>query len=80
MPTRSDLPLGVHHTTRRQEDILTLVACGYSDKQVAARLGVSRHTVRTHLDRLFAVSGIHNRTGLVAAWLLSLQRGTTSPS
>jgi len=80
MPTRGDLPLGVQHTTRRQEDILALVACGYSDKQVAVRLGVSRHTVRTHLDRLFAVSGIHNRTGLVAAWLLSPERGTTSPS
>ena len=57
------------HVTRRQAQILDLVASGLSDKEIALRLGLSPRTVQTHLDRLFLEHGLHKRTAAVAAWL-----------
>ncbi|HVS07147.1 MAG TPA: helix-turn-helix transcriptional regulator [Candidatus Dormibacteraeota bacterium] len=55
--------------TRRQEQILALVASGLSDKEIGSRLGVSPRTIQSHLDRLFLQHGFHKRTAAVAAWL-----------
>ena len=63
--------LGNLHMSSRQEAIVQLIATGLSDKQIANRLGVSRHTVRTHLDRLYVKHGFHNRAELLTAWLRS---------
>jgi DNA-binding CsgD family transcriptional regulator len=57
------------HVTRRQAQILDLVASGLSDKEIASRLGLSPRTVQSHLDRLFLQHGFHKRTAAVAAWL-----------
>jgi DNA-binding CsgD family transcriptional regulator len=57
------------HLTSRQADILELVAAGLPDKQIALRLGVSRRTVRTHLEKLFAEHGVRSRAEAVALWL-----------
>jgi DNA-binding CsgD family transcriptional regulator len=57
--------------TGRQADILALVAGGLTDKEIAERLGISRRTVRTHLEKFFARYGQHNRSGAVAYWLRS---------
>jgi DNA-binding NarL/FixJ family response regulator len=56
----------------RQEAIVRLIAAGLSDKQIALRLGMSRHTVRTHIDRLFVKHGLHNRAELLMAWIVSI--------
>lgn len=55
--------------TRRQAEILSLVAAGLSDKEIASRLGVSPRTIQSHMDRLFLQHGFHKRTAAVAAWL-----------
>lgn len=55
--------------TNRQEQILRLIADDLSDHQVASALGLSPHTVRAHLDRIFCQHGIHTRAGAVALWL-----------
>ncbi|MDQ6692006.1 MAG: helix-turn-helix transcriptional regulator [Candidatus Dormibacteraeota bacterium] len=55
--------------TRRQAEIIALVASGLSDKQIATQLGVSPRTIQSHLDRLFLEHGFHKRTVAVAAWL-----------
>jgi DNA-binding CsgD family transcriptional regulator len=62
----------------RQEDVLRLIADGYSDKEIAARLGLRQRTVRTHLERLFARHGVHNRAGVLALWLRSQVVGDVS--
>ena len=59
----------VMHVTRRQAEILALVASGLSDKEIASRLGVSPRTIQSHLYRLFLQHGFHKRTAAVAAWL-----------
>jgi ATP/maltotriose-dependent transcriptional regulator MalT len=46
--------------------VLELVALGLTNGQIAARLVVSRTTVRTHLENVFAKLGVHTRTAAVA--------------
>ena len=55
----------------RQEEVLSLIADGFTDKEIAARLGLRQRTVRTHLERLYARNGLHNRAGALTIWLRS---------
>ena len=53
--------------TAREAQILALLAEGLVNKQIAARLGISRHTVKTHLAALFHKLGVSTRAEAVAA-------------
>lgn len=55
----------------RQHEIVTLIASGYSDKQIALALRVSQRTVRTQLERLYATNGLHCRAQAVLIWAQS---------
>lgn len=55
----------------RQAEIVSLIASGYSDKQIAAALRVSQRTVRTHIERLYAAHGLHSRAQAVLIWATS---------
>jgi DNA-binding CsgD family transcriptional regulator len=57
------------HVSRRQAEILRLVAAGFSDKEIGVELNLSPHTVRSHLHRLYRERGVKNRAEAVAAWL-----------
>jgi DNA-binding CsgD family transcriptional regulator len=57
------------HATPREEEILSLVAYGLLDKEIAHALGVSYRTVRFHLENLFERNGLRTRSGAVAAWM-----------
>jgi DNA-binding NarL/FixJ family response regulator len=48
--------------TRREREILTLVADGLSNADVARRLWVSRQTVKFHLGGVYRKLGVANRT------------------
>ena len=56
------------HLSRRQEQVVRLIADGLTDKEIAVRLGLRERTVRTHLERLYARHGLHNRAGAVSIW------------
>ncbi len=53
--------------TAREAQILALLAEGLVNKQIAARLGISSHTVKTHLAALFHKLGVSTRAEAVAA-------------
>ena len=53
--------------TRREREILALLADGLGNKQIAARLGISTNTVKTHLELLFDKLGASTRTEAVTA-------------
>jgi len=57
--------------SRREAQIVELIALGCEDKEIAARLHISRRTVRTHLERLFGDLGVHSRAAAVAIWVSS---------
>jgi DNA-binding NarL/FixJ family response regulator len=52
--------------TRRQVEIVRLVAEGNSNKVIAYRLGVAEQTVKNHLHRIFGKLGVQDRTSLAA--------------
>jgi len=51
--------------TSREEQVVALVADGLSNRNVAAELGLSEHTVKKYLFRIFEKLGISNRVELV---------------
>jgi DNA-binding NarL/FixJ family response regulator len=52
--------------TNRERQVLGLLADGLGNKQIAARLGISTNTVKTHLELLFDKLGVSSRTEAVA--------------
>jgi NarL family two-component system response regulator LiaR len=51
--------------TPRQREILRLLASGLENKQIARRLGIGVHTVKTHVSRVLAKLGAASRTEAV---------------
>ncbi len=52
--------------TRRELDIVRLIAQGLSDKEVAARLSLSEHTVHRHVSNVLTKLDLPSRTAVVA--------------
>jgi DNA-binding NarL/FixJ family response regulator len=52
--------------TDREEEVLTLLAQGARQKEIALRLSISPKTVGTHIQNLFGKLGVHSRAELVA--------------
>jgi DNA-binding NarL/FixJ family response regulator len=51
--------------TEREREVVTLVATGLSNEDIAARLVVSPHTAKTHVNRAMTKLGAHDRAQLV---------------
>jgi DNA-binding NarL/FixJ family response regulator len=58
--------------SRREAEILQKVAYGATTKEVAHDLGISPHTVKTHLERIFEKLGANDRAQAVA---IAIRRG-----
>ena len=56
---------GENLLTSREEQVVALVADGLSNRNVAAELGLSEHTVKKYLFRIFEKLGISSRVELV---------------
>src|SRR5207247_202871 len=56
-PTAADL-------SNREREVLTLIAEGFSNKEIATRLGVGVRTVETHRERIMRKLNIHSVAGL----------------
>ena len=55
----------VPRLTRRQKDLLRLLAAGHTNAQIARRLGISEGTVRTHLENIYEKLEVSSRTAAV---------------
>jgi DNA-binding CsgD family transcriptional regulator len=55
----------VESLTRREHEIVALVAEGLTNRELAERLCISEATVRTHLTSIFLKLGVTNRLKLV---------------
>jgi predicted ATPase/DNA-binding CsgD family transcriptional regulator len=64
----------VKQLTRREQEIATLVAAGLGNREIAARLFLSKRTVDSHMEHIFTKLGFSSRTQL-ASWVLG--RGTS---
>lgn len=50
----------------REKELLTLLATGATNKQLAQQLFISEATVKTHLVHIYSKLGVDNRTGAIA--------------
>ncbi|HWC22540.1 MAG TPA: response regulator transcription factor [Flexivirga sp.] len=51
--------------TPREREVLTLIASGMSNRDIAGHLFVSEGTVKTHINNLFAKAGVRDRAAAV---------------
>jgi DNA-binding NarL/FixJ family response regulator len=63
--TASTEILGAPRLTLREQQVVTLVAEGLSNKAIAIRLGVSTRTVEGHVNHVFTKLALESRTELV---------------
>jgi DNA-binding CsgD family transcriptional regulator len=52
--------------TRREVEVLALAATGKSNREIAAELNISEHTVRRHLQNIFGKLDLTSRTAAAA--------------
>jgi DNA-binding NarL/FixJ family response regulator len=52
--------------TQREMEILGLIARGLTNAEIAERLFLSSHTVKTHINRIFAKTGSRDRVAAIA--------------
>jgi DNA-binding CsgD family transcriptional regulator len=50
----------------REREIARMIACGYTNKTIAAVLDISAWTVGTHLRRIYGKLEVHSRGAMVA--------------
>ena len=58
------------HLTAREREVLRLVALGQGNKEIAAQLNVSEHTVKFHVSSVLAKLGARSRTEAVTIGIL----------
>lgn len=73
---------GIPLLTKREEQITRLAAEGLPNLEISSKLGVSAHTVKNHLFRIYEKLGISSRVELVLYALSSRDapRGGNNPS
>ena len=62
--------------SERQNQVLRLVALGYTEREIGQKLGLARHTVKNHLSDIRAKLGRLNRVELaLLAWGIRVVKG-----
>ena len=64
--------------TSRERELLAALANGWSNLQIAARIGISRNTVKYHLKNLYDKLGVNNRASAVALYMTKSVRAASS--
>jgi DNA-binding NarL/FixJ family response regulator len=72
-PGSSNLPVGwntpqplLEPLTERELEVLALIAAGFSNPEIAARLYLSVNTMRAHTSNIFRKLDVHNRVQAAA--------------
>lgn len=56
---------GAPPLTSRQRQLVSLIAAGLTNRQIARHLGLSEHTVRKHVENIFERLQVDSRTAAV---------------
>lgn len=63
--SRAACPLGL---SSREAEIMSLIAEGHSNGQIAARLVLAEKTVKNHVNRIYAKLGADSRATAILRW------------
>ena len=55
--------------TKREQEVLSWVALGKTNAEIATILSLAPSTVRKHLENVYAKLGVHTRTAAVTRFL-----------
>lgn len=64
--TEAAAPADVGLLSARELEVLSQIAVGHSNQQIAEQLFISLHTVKTHVRRIYSKLGVERRTQAVA--------------
>jgi DNA-binding NarL/FixJ family response regulator len=78
-PDRDNLPMSdqLAVLTNREREVLSLIGAGLSNDDIAAHLVLSSHTAKTHVKRIMAKLGVHDRVQLV---MIAYETGLVRPA
>lgn len=63
--------------SKREEEVLQLIAEGYTNSEIAGQLFLSNHTVNTHRRNIMNKLGVNNTAGIV---MYAVREGLVSPN
>ena len=63
--SRTARPLGL---SLREAEIMSLIAEGHSNGEIAARLVLAEKTVKNHVNRIYAKLGADSRAAAIVQW------------
>jgi DNA-binding NarL/FixJ family response regulator len=69
-------PNGINLLSKREADVVRCLAEGLTNREIADRLGLSQHTIKNHLFRIFDKLGVSNRIELM---FMTLSQGAAPP-
>ena len=76
--SRDVRPLGL---SSREAEIMSLIAEGHSNGEIAARLVLAEKTVKNHVNRIYAKLGAESRAAAIVCWTeASNGPGVTAPA
>ncbi len=55
--------------SKKEHAVLTLIACGFTDKQVASKLKISIRTVQSHMTTIMLKLNARNRVNAVVIYM-----------
>ncbi|MFE5871420.1 LuxR C-terminal-related transcriptional regulator [Streptomyces roseifaciens] len=76
--TRSTAPLpepAQYALSRREEEVMDLIAAGMTNAEIAATCFISEKTVKNHINRIFTKLQTENRSQAIALWLGTARGG-----
>jgi len=75
-PPPSERPAALEELTRRELEVLRLIASGLSNDGIARKLVLGNATIKTHVARIFAKLDLHDRAQAV---VLAYETGLVTP-
>jgi DNA-binding CsgD family transcriptional regulator len=72
--------ISLDRLTEAERRVLQLVALHYTTGEIATQLGLSEHTVKTHIEHILAKLGLESRREAARLWLAVMEEYGARPS